>query len=219
MGRSNYERIKSRVEALQTENKSLRYVLAREKNNSKTLLKRADYWRSVYEEYNRLKQIERKIFSWMLYLTFGNTDAQTIEDHLKPYDLSPEDIRTLSDRSVNAPVHIRKRALAILFTLYEINILQISKFLLLSPKAIKRYIRKFNEAGLDKLLDSSHKSRKAHLDPKNKEAIFSILHSPPISHGINRTTWTRKLIKKILLTQGNNIGRNAIDKIIGSSPS
>ena len=47
-----------------------------------------------------------------------------------------------------------------------------------------------------------------------KQAIFQILHAPPSAFGFNRTTWRRKDIHSVLMTQGRAIGQNNIDKII-----
>jgi hypothetical protein len=40
-----------------------------------------------------------------------------------------------------------------------------------------------------------------------QEAVFAILHSPPSAHGINRTTWRRQDIKKVMSKQNLAMGK------------
>jgi hypothetical protein len=49
---------------------------------------------------------------------------------------------------------------------------------------------------------------------KYKDAIFALLHTPPKSHGINRTTWRRKDLHSVLKRNGVQIGKNYLDLII-----
>ena len=58
-----------------------------------------------------------------------------------------------------------------------------------------------------------HTVRKAE-DPDYKEMLLSTLHCPPEQYGINRTTWTTKLLGRVMAARGYRIGHNTVSKII-----
>jgi len=66
-------------------------------------------------------------------------------------------------------------------------------------------------------LDFGHGRAKKYQDQDYKEAVFSILHSPPSEHGFNRTTWRRRDIHTVMKRRGMLIGKNYIDRIIGNA--
>jgi transposase-like protein len=47
-----------------------------------------------------------------------------------------------------------------------------------------------------------------------KDAVFQLLHSPPLDHGFNRTTWKVDDLQKALLKTGLGLGKHAIRTII-----
>jgi len=127
---------------------------------------------------------------------------------------SSKELHTLIGFVDKAPSRYRTRALAILFYLYGISPQLNARFLFVYHKTIKRYIRRYQDEGIDKLLSGKHKGIRMVNDPYFKEAVFSTLHTPPSSFGINRTTWNRKLLLQVLRNEGFNIGRNTMDRII-----
>jgi transposase-like protein len=58
-----------------------------------------------------------------------------------------------------------------------------------------------------------HKLRKAD-DPAYRETLLSTLHCPPSQYGINRTTWTAKLLSRVMAVRGYEAGHNTVSKII-----
>ncbi|MGA2482303.1 MAG: transposase [Candidatus Acidiferrales bacterium] len=57
------------------------------------------------------------------------------------------------------------------------------------------------------------KVRKAE-DPNYRETLISTLHCPPAQYGINRTTWTTKLLGRVMAARGYRVGHNTVSKII-----
>jgi transposase-like protein len=57
------------------------------------------------------------------------------------------------------------------------------------------------------------KVRKAE-DPDYRETLLSTIHCPPSQYGINRTTWTTKLLGKVMAARGYGAGHNILSKII-----
>ncbi len=50
--------------------------------------------------------------------------------------------------------------------------------------------------------------------PIYRDAVFSILHSPPRAHGFNRTTWRMHDLQKTMHERGLGIGKHYISRII-----
>ena len=50
-----------------------------------------------------------------------------------------------------------------------------------------------------------------------KDAVFKLLHAPPLDHGFNRTTWKIDDLQKSLLKTGLTLGKHAIRTIIRSA--
>jgi transposase len=54
-------------------------------------------------------------------------------------------------------------------------------------------------------------------NPAYREALLCTLHCPPAQYGINRTTWTTKLLGKVMAAKGYRAGHNTVSKIIKNS--
>jgi hypothetical protein len=53
--------------------------------------------------------------------------------------------------------------------------------------------------------------------PDARNAVFALLHSPPASHGINRTSWRQADLLRLLREQGNAMSKGCLAAIIKSS--
>jgi transposase len=47
-----------------------------------------------------------------------------------------------------------------------------------------------------------------------RDRLFALMHVPPIEYDINRTTWTIKLLQRVLAKEGIRIGHNTIANMI-----
>ncbi|CAB1075133.1 hypothetical protein D1AOALGA4SA_2953 [Olavius algarvensis Delta 1 endosymbiont] len=129
-------------------------------------------------------------------------------------DLGADDITVLLDCILNRPLRYRNRAMAILSHIADNDIQSIAAFLFVHPRTISRYIHRYRSGGVRSLLDyPSSKVKKADRS-ENKQAVFAVLHSPPMTYGINRTTWRIKDLQNVLVTQGVDLGRSCISRII-----
>ena len=89
------------------------------------------------------------------------------------------------------------------------------RVLILSRGALKRYNRSFEAGRVDGLLERRHWKRGTKPEnPKLREVVLSIMHSPPSIFGFNRTSWTIKLMKDALQSKGYLIGKNNISRIV-----
>jgi hypothetical protein len=75
------------------------------------------------------------------------------------------------------------------------------------------YKRKYVAGGAEALFSrTAYLTRR--LDSEDlKSAIFKLLHEPPSNYGINRTTWTMALFKKVLRETGNGACPDVIRRI------
>ena len=85
---------------------------------------------------------------------------------------------------------------------------------MVETKTIRRYISIYIAGGVEKLLDFTQKGLKKSEDLQYIDKVFEILHSPPSSHGINRTRWEMKYIQQVMLKSGLKISQQNIRKII-----
>jgi len=129
-------------------------------------------------------------------------------------DLGADDISVLLDCILNRPLRYRNRAMAVLSHVAGNDIQNVAAFLFVHPKTVGRYIHRFRSGGVRSLLDYPGNKVKKADTPENKKAVFEILHSPPVTHAINRTTWRIKDLQSVLVTQGMDLGRSCISQII-----
>ncbi len=90
----------------------------------------------------------------------------------------------------------------------------ITRFLRVGPQYLARLKSAYQARGIDWFGKHGHKGLRRYEMEPNKKAVFTILHAPPSAYGINRTTWTIKLIGKVMSKQGMLIGKNDLGKII-----
>jgi hypothetical protein len=67
---------------------------------------------------------------------------------------------------------------------------------------------------VDRLLTFTRQKARKVEDQNYKEMLLSILHCPPADFEINRTTWTTKLLSKVMTAQGFPVGHDTVSQII-----
>jgi transposase len=108
----------------------------------------------------------------------------------------------------------RKKALVVIAFLRRIEPRTIAQTLSLSRRTVIRYWEVYSSKGAKSLLDRlSYRSGKVR-DEKTRAAVISLLHSPPRTHAINRTTWKMEDLRKVLKSQGFDLCAVTIRKII-----
>lgn len=150
---------------------------------------------------------------WTLKLLQGEINHAELENQFKN-KLNEKDLCKLVDCIFNKPLAFRNRAVTILLYLKRIPNSTINNVLFLDPKTVWNYIKRFEDGGVESLLDWSRNNIKKSDDLKYRDAIFTILHSPPSCYGINRTTWRMDDIKNIMCKNGLPISRDNIRQII-----
>jgi transposase len=127
--------------------------------------------------------------------------------------LSRENIAALLTCICNEPLKYRNRAMAILSYYRHIRVGRVASFLGVSHSSVDNWVRKFTQNGCDLLLPFTSEYCKAD-DKTYRDAVFEILHAPPATYGINRTTWRQKDVQSVMAKLGLSIALHNIRKII-----
>ncbi len=152
-------------------------------------------------------------YIWVLKLIQGHVSQTDLQKRFAG-KLPAEDIHKLHDVILNKPLKYRNRAITVLLYAANIAPYAISRFLFLHLETVKNYIGRYEESGVDKLLSKRQKDSKKYEDPKYKEALFKILHAPPSSYYINRTTWKMDDLQRMMILEGFGLCKAHIRKII-----
>jgi transposase len=107
----------------------------------------------------------------------------------------------------------RNKALSILAYRFGIPVDTICSFLGISTVTYSRYKKRFINEGGSALFARRVCTTLKSDDETLKNAIFKVLHEPPSNYGINRTTWTMALIRKVLTDNGKGACPEVVRKI------
>lgn len=150
---------------------------------------------------------------WMLDVLQGRLSLPELVGQLKG-SLSIEDIGPLIACVKNHPLRYRNRGLAILSHKYGIRKATISRFLRVGENYVDGVVRQYRNNGVRWVVKDIRHGPRKHEQEDCKTSVFAILHAPPSSYGINRTTWRLKDIRTILLRQNIRISLRGISLII-----
>ena len=151
--------------------------------------------------------------SWMLKLLLGCITTANLADSLVK-GISDEDAEALLKGISEGNHRERTSALSVVANFRGIPIRQIAQFLQLHRATISKHIRKYREKGLIGLFTFYKSQPHMHEQDKYKDALFSILHSPPSDYGINRTSWKMTDLQDVMRSQGVPTNKHTIQLII-----
>ncbi len=146
---------------------------------------------------------------WMLALLQKRISVEDLKqqtDHLPGLEI-------FLNRLYNGRLSDRNKSLAILANRRGLTIETISTFLGISTSTFHSYKRLFLNGGTQSLFARKSYPNRRHEDETLKNAVFKILHQPPSDYGINRTTWTMPLFRKVLRESGNGACPEVIRRI------
>lgn len=129
--------------------------------------------------------------------------------------LRPQDTSELLNKVANGSYWERKKALILLGKMLGIRVKTLSRTFSTSHDTVVRSWRRFNAMGIESIsrrCPGPAPTKAA--DERIKAAVFSIIHSPPSEHNINRTSWKFEDIRNCLYKQGIHVSKNLIGKII-----
>ena len=179
-----------------------------------------DYLHKRREHSNLEFQTEENIqeigYIWVLKLIQGEISTTELEKRFSD-KLDLEDIRKLHHVIINQPLKYRNRAITILLYLENCSQHSISRFLFMNQGSVKSYIDRYKEGGIEELFTHRLKVIKKYENPEYKEALFKILHAPPSSYNINRTTWKLDDLQRIMTLEDFGLCKDSIRMIIKNS--
>lgn len=152
---------------------------------------------------------------WMKALQQGALSSEILSVEIPSLPL--EQIDRLRETALSASLPMRKRAVAMLCYLRGIRREQFCDFIGISLGSFWRYWRVFRRQGAEALLTRKVRSDKQATNEATREAVFALLHAPPSSHGVNRTSWTMPTLESVLRSQGVAANQATISQLIKES--
>jgi transposase len=154
--------------------------------------------------------IDRKSHVWMYRLIQGEL---TLEELNTALPLDEDTLQTLYHWILTKRLKYRNRAVAILAYFNNISQRAIARFLGISHPPVRAYIERFQSEGIQGLFDRNRVEVKKYERQEYKDAVFRVLHTPPSVYNINRTTWRREDLHRILKQEGFSICKASISQI------
>jgi DDE superfamily endonuclease len=90
----------------------------------------------------------------------------------------------------------------------------ISGFLHVEPRTVSGYCRIYSMYGCERLMEGFYRRVKKSDDERLANTLFAVLHAPPSTYGINRTTWIMADLRRVLAEKGLPACARVIRKII-----
>jgi transposase len=149
-------------------------------------------------------------FEWMRAVQQNAVPRSTLEkelSHVIELDKLLKGIR-------NGPSPQRKKAIAVLSLERGIKCSVVRSFLHLSSRSARSYWERYRHGSTVALFAKRTNAQRKSQDDRIRQAVFALLHSPPSTHRINRTTWRMADLQRILREQGQSISRDLINAII-----
>ena len=112
------------------------------------------------------------------------------------------------------PLAQRKKAMTVLSHEKVVGWPLVCSFLHLSRRSVRRYWKRYQEGSTAALFAKRVNTRRKSQDDRIRQAVFALLHSPPSTYGINRTTWKMADMQEILRTQGHPLSHHLIRTFI-----
>ena len=124
------------------------------------------------------------------------------------------DLSILLQHLYNGGLSKRNRAMVVLASRRKIPIRTICAFLGVSKAFVRKYRDMFDSKGAELVFAPQTKSNRKIDNEDLRRAVFSLLHEPPANHGINRTSWTMALLRRVLKENGTHVGTALVAKMI-----
>ncbi len=175
-------------------------VVDKEQNTHGSLSAAASYLLSQYPQ--RARDSDERVLEWMQGVQQGSIPLDTLTSQLS--DISAAEVKILLAAATKGDLPKRNKAIAMLAYSRGISSASISSFLQISSRTLFRYWKNFTDGGTPKLFERKPRSDKKSNNEFIKSAVFTLLHSPPSTHGFNRTTWRMADLRSVLCDEYND---------------
>jgi transposase len=147
---------------------------------------------------------------WMYGVLHGALALRDIESRQSDF---PE-LKPLLHLVAEGRLTHRKKALAVLASRHGLSSRRAAELLGMSRVSYTKYVQAFERGGVRELLARKISGRRKVDDEAIKQAVFSILHQPPGDYGINRTSWKRDDLIRVLGQSGHPACKTVVQQII-----
>jgi len=151
-------------------------------------------------------------FRWMLNVLQNKYTSNSLHEELGD-NITKIEIEELIHHIRFDALPVRNRAVIILARLKHIPNAEIGDFLGVASAVVSDLFSKYISKGLSGLFGPRKVVAKKSEDQRCIDAVFALLHSPPMDHDINRTSWTLKALNQVSVKNGFPIGKDTISKI------
>jgi transposase len=114
----------------------------------------------------------------------------------------------------NGRLSDRNRAMVALASCRKIPGRTICAFLGVGKAFVRKYRDMFDSKGAELVFAPQTKSNRKIDNEDLRRTVFNLLHEPPTNHGINRTSWTMALLRRVLKENGTHVGTALVAKMI-----
>lgn len=167
-----------------------------------------------FRESIRTKKNRKGIYgTWLLSMVQGKIRFNEIETRFAEY-LDTESAKKLYRYLLGGSLRYRNRSITIFAHLNNISKSKIADYLGSNRTTVRGYIKQFETNGAEGLFDFSREGPKKYEEPRYKENVFKILHSPPSCYGFNRTTWRMEDLYQTMVQEDLSLSKTGIRKII-----
>jgi transposase len=119
--------------------------------------------------------------------------------HLLFANIKKEDVKKLYEILREGQEYMKKRVHAIILSgIYRYKVVEIAKIVNLHPNHLRKWIRRYNEDGIDSILNSPKTGKKRQITENIKNKITEIAKISPRKLGLLFSNWTLHQLKKYL---------------------
>jgi transposase len=138
-----------------------------------------------------------------------------LNEHVLRHELGDvPDLSVLLRHIHNGGLSDRNRAMVALASRRKIPSWTICAFLGVGKAFVRKYRKMFDSKGAELVFAPQTRSNRKFDNEDLRKTVFSLLHEPPINHGINRTSWTMALLRRVLRENGKHVGAALVAKMI-----
>jgi transposase len=148
--------------------------------------------------------------TWILRILLGKERLPAIRAAVGDHADLPILYRAIRDGGLKR----RTKALVVLASRKGMSLCRIVRILGLSGNTVRRYLRAQSDGGASLLLSSTGRASSKRKDKAIRDALFEVLHSPPSTYDINRTTWKMADLRIVLAARGVDLSVCTIRAII-----
>jgi transposase len=160
--------------------------------------------------FTRLRQAKIKAqMQWM----HDATQALLAPDQVKCDVDGIDEIDKLLRKIREGGLSDRNKSIAVLASRRRISSRVACLFLGISRTSFRKYVRTFEHGGTAALFSRQVRRTRMSDNETIKQAIFTLLHEPPNSYGINRTTWKMEDLVRVLRSRDCSVCPQIIRQI------